>query len=183
VNERVHVLGPLRPERVGSVRRKYDDVRTLSRTAESIVDEVVEEYSGQLDEFVSGVEAVLDDWRDNPRNEVADRELQRMVLRLPVIMYRLSSLIDRAAIESDVAKSATKIVYAQHYAETEGTIPDREAKATLATAEETVIVDLARHVHLKLKAKFEVANALFDGVRKVMTARDTEKQTFRKERG
>ena len=175
--EDVQLLAPLRPDRIVALKSKYDEVRTLSRRAERIIDDTVEVYAKQLDEFIDDVEQLLD-----AKNDVSDKALQRMVLRLPVIMYRLSNLIDRSAIDSDIAKAATKNVYAKNYMDAEGTIPDKEAHATLATAEETLIVDLSRHVYSKLKAKFETANALFDGVRKVMSARDTEKQTFRRER-
>jgi hypothetical protein len=171
------MLSPLAAENAPSLRSKYDAIRDTARKAERIVNEIVDDYAAQLDEFVLAAEKMLDD-----RGEISDKALQRMVLRLPILMYRLSSLLDRSAIESDIAKAATKNVYAQHYADADGTIPEREAQATLATAEETAIVDLAKHVYLKLKMKFETADKLFDAVRKVLTNRDTEKATFRKER-
>lgn len=91
-------------------------------------------------------------------------------------------MVDRSAIESDIAKAAVKSVYAQEYLGTTGTIPERNALAELRTAEETLIVDLSKHVHARLKSKFDVADKMFDGIRKVLTSRDNDKLVFRKDR-
>ncbi len=87
-------------------------------------------------------------------------------------------MLDVAAIESSIAKAASKAVYAEFYLDSTGTIPEREAFATLKAAEESVIVDLARHVHSRVKTKMETAEALLDAVKKVLTSKDADKQVF-----
>lgn len=164
------------------LRAKYDEVRATSRELERIIEAITDEYTGELDKIIESIDALLDRLRDDKR-EISERELQRLVLRLPAILYRLTELVDRSAIESDVAKAAHKIVYASQYQNApEGTIPERTNTATLATADETQIVDLAKHVHGRVKGKFEVAMSMFDAVRKVMTSRDNDKQAFRRDR-
>lgn len=174
-------LAPFRKERLGILRLKYSDVRVLSHTAESIVKEVVSEHAKELDEFIVAVEAILERIRKD-HGVVTNQELQRIVLRLPIIMYRLVDGVDRAAIESDIAKAASKLVYAEQYGKTTGTIPERQATAELRTADENAIVDLAKHVHARLKTRMEVADSLFDAVRKVMTSRDAEQMLGRKDK-
>jgi hypothetical protein len=126
---------------------------------------------------VSKVEAELEE-----RKEFNDKTLNSLVLRLPILMYRMSDAIDRSAIESDIAKALVKNVRARHYQSASGTIPDKEAAAELATQDESAVVDLTRHVYNRLKGKMERADALFDGVRKVITARTTEKTVFGKDK-
>lgn len=178
--EKARSLAPLQPARIGVLKRKYDEVRALARKGDEIVDDVVAKYSKQLDEFVAYFEGILDRLRDE-KKKISDQTLQNSALRLPVMMYRLSDIIDRAAIEHDIGKAANKAVYAQAYLEAVGTIPDKEAQAELVAADEAVIVDLARHVHRRLQGKMDNASAIFDAIRKVMSARDTEKQVFRRD--
>ncbi len=160
----------------------YASVRESSMRAEQIVDEIVNRYAGDLNEFVVNAEAYLNTVRDSASQQFDDGTLQRMVLRLPILLFRVCEGLDRAAMDSDVAKAAVEIVRAQHYLElTEGTIPERKAYADLKTADETAVVDLTKHVHNRLKNKIEHANALFDAIRKVMSARDTDKTVFGRE--
>jgi hypothetical protein len=173
--------GPLHPARVNALKQKYSAIKASTRVAEQIVREVCEEYTNDLDTFVEQVEEAMEKAR-NTNDDIPDRWLSRMVLRLPILMYRISSLVDRAAIETEIAKAAKESVYAQAYLRSTGTIPERENEAKLYTADESAVVDLTKHVYMRLKSKLEHADALFDGIRKVMSGRDTDKNVFRKDR-
>lgn len=173
-------VSPLRPERVGILQHKYDQVRTLARQADRIVATVVRQYSLELDEFFAAVEVILRRLKED-RGALTQDELQRMVLKLPVLQYRMVDGVDMAAIESDVAKIAAKLVNISYFKVASGPVKDRELTADMQAAEEDTVVDLAKHVHSRLRARMDVANNLFDAVRKVMSSRDVEKQTFRKD--
>ena len=181
VAEKVKALAPLQTARIGVLRQKYDEVRALARRGEQIVDEIVESYSKKLDEFVDTLDKLLEQLR-NDKGKISDQMLNRAVLRLPILMYNLHDMLERSAIEHDVSKAANKAVYADAYLKATGTIPDKEAQAELVAADEAVIVDLSKHVYKRLQGKLDHANSLFDGIRKVMTSRDSERNTFGKER-
>lgn len=161
---------------------KITELAQHGKRAEVIVKAVVDKYAAELDQFIEAAESYLNEIRDGKRSGFADDDLQRMCLRLPVLLYRVSDGLDRASIESDLAKAAVEAVRAQHYLNApDGTIPERKAYADLKTAEDAAVVDLTKHVHARLKSKIEFGNALFDAIRKVMSARDTDKTTFGKE--
>lgn len=124
----------------------------------------------------------MDDIRHNKRKPLSSDELERLVLRLPVLLYRLIDGTDFAALEADVIKTANRHVYATHYGNASGTIKDKEAEAELKSAEESTIVDLAKRVHNRLKSRADIAHDMLDAIKKAMTSRDVEKQTFRKDR-
>ena len=163
------------------MRQAYDVVRTLSAKGEAIVSEVVHSHSRPLDTFVDNVDAMLEDIR-NHGAKFSDEELHRLTIRLPVLMYRLTDIIGKAGLESDVAKAITKNLQAVHYLRsTAKTIPAKRAHAELLTAENEDAVELAKHVHQRLKAKMDTADKLFDGIRKVLTSRDGDKAVFGRE--
>src|SRR5215472_7826465 len=129
-------LSPLRPAAVGITRFKFDRVEELARTANKIVSEVVEKYAKPLDELVADVEETLRRLKEN-RTQIAPGDLQRLVMRIPVELYRIIDMVDMAGITSDVAQMAHKLVQADYYAkEAKGTIPERTRLADLKAGDE-----------------------------------------------
>lgn len=161
------------------VREKYAAIRAASFRGEQIVIEIEREYALSLDTYVGLIDTTIDDMRDGKRNDWSDSELGAICIRLPVMLYRLGTGVDRAALEMDVAKAMIESVRAQRYIEAPGkTIPDKKAHAELAAMDEATVVDLARHVHARLKHRVEMGQLLFDGVRKIYSQRQIDKQVF-----
>jgi hypothetical protein len=174
-------FAPLRNEtRLEVLRKRYDDIRALAGRASMLVADIADAYTKDLDEFVERVNEFLEGSRETSR-EIADSALRRMVLKLPILLYRAAEILDKAAIESSVAKAANTHVYSTYYLDTDGTIPEKEAFAKLKAVEVGLIVDLARHVYNRVKGKIDAAIHLQDGVKKVMTSKDTDKNTFRRD--
>jgi len=163
------------------MRGAYRDIRKLAAKASGIVQEVVSRHSETLDKFVDNVDSMLERIREH-NEKFSDDELQRLIIRLPILMYRLSDLLETAAIESDIAKAVTKNLQAIHYLQSDAkTIPAKRAHAELLTAEQEDVVELTKHVYRKLKDKLEMADKLFDALRKVQSSRDSDKMVFGRE--
>jgi len=163
------------------MRLAYRDIRKLAEKASNIVQAVVLQHSETLDKFVDSVDTMLERLRVH-NEKFSDDELQRLIIRLPILMYRLSDLLETAAIESDIAKAVTKNLQAIHYLQSDAkTIPAKRAHAELLTAEQEDVVELTKHVYRKLKDKLEMADKLFDALRKVQTSRDGDKAVFGRE--
>jgi hypothetical protein len=170
-------------EIVKRVRAKYALVRSTSKRGSDIVDEIVRGYSDDLDTFFETFDQYLDSIKNGERDDYSDNDLQRMVGRIPILLYRLSEMVDVASIESDVAKAMRDNVVARNYITAPGkTIPEKQSYANVMTADETAVVDLAKHVYFRLKQKLEHGNMLFDAVRKIMTNRENDKSVFGKDR-
>ncbi len=163
------------------LQERYSSVRRLSLKADTIVAQVVAAHSDALDKFVDNVEMLEQRMREGTV-QFEDKALWGLNLRLPILMYRLTELMDKAAIESDIAKAVVKNTSAVHYLQsTAKTIPAKQAEADLMTAEDEDVVELTKHVYQRLKHKMDMADKLFDAIRKVITARDQDKATFGKE--
>jgi hypothetical protein len=158
----------------------YQQLSATADTADQVVQEVVAEYASELDAFVQQANDFLNDIRDGA--EFSDYDLQRMVLRLPILLYRLSDGISRSALESDIAKAAAGRVRSDFLLTAEArTAAERSAMADLHTDGAWRLADLAKNVHGRLKAKAEYALGLYEAVKKVMSARDMDKNVFRME--
>jgi len=153
----------------------YESIVKTASVATDLADRVAGQFTKDLDDFVARV----DEYLNESRESWSDFELQRMVVRLPVLLYRLSDGISRSALESEVAKAALDIMFAEKLIEADGrNAQERRARAELQLAAESSVVNIAKSVYQKLKAKTEHATALYEGVKKIMSARDTEKHIF-----
>lgn len=173
---------PFNSSTIERVRAKYAAIRASSARGEQIVIEIEREYAAELDTYVGLIDQTLNEMRNGQRSDWSDGELSTICIRLPIMLYRLGTGVDRAALETDVAKAMIESVRAQRYIEAPGkTIPDKKAHAELAAMDEATVVDLARHVHARLKHRVESAQLLFDAIRKLMTQRQTDKEVFARE--
>lgn len=176
----VEKVSPLRPARLGILQYKYDKVQELTRTANAIIDKVVKGYSGELDQLVKDVEETLRAIKQN-RTQISQGDLQRLVVRIPIEMYKMIDIVDMAGVEADIAKMAHKLVAADYYAKEKGTIPERTKTSELKAGDEATITDLAVHAYRRLNRRLEVASVLFDAVRKVINSKDKEVGVFGRE--
>ena len=143
--------------------------------------QVVAAHSEHLDKFVDNIESMLTRVREGGE-QFSDAQMHRLTLQLPVLMYRLTELMDRAAIESDIAKAVKNNTNAIHFLQSSGkTIPAKKAEADLLTSEDEDVVELTKHVYQRLRHKLEMADKLFDALRKVLTSRDNDKSVFGRE--
>lgn len=152
-----------------------------SQLAWQVARDLASTYTADLDGFITDAESYLDDIRAG-NVDISDDDLQRMVLRLPILMYRLTEGMMKASLESDQAKAILEADRAKALVGTSAkTGPERKAQAELVVADSVVVVDVVRSVQAVIKAKQEAAHSLFDAIRKVMSARSDDKQTFRRE--
>ncbi len=111
--------------------KTYKKICDVANVVESLVEKIVTRYVGDMDTFVHKVEKYL-----NESSEIEDFELQRLVLRFPVLLYKLSDGMTRAALESEIAKIAVEHVKSESVLTLEGTATDRRAQATLRAKDE-----------------------------------------------
>ena len=163
---------------MGLVKFKYDAIDALTRTANEIVNNVVKKYSHELDELMTQVEHTLRAMKEK-KTQISHSDLQRLVLKIPALMYRMIDPVDMAGLESDVAQMAHKMVHADYYAKEKGTIVDKNRVADMASGDEATIVDLTKRVHNRLRRRVEVAGIMFDAVRKLITTQDKEREIFK----
>lgn len=150
-------------------------VAEVSSNAEGIAKQVSDTIMGDLNKLVTKVENWLDE-----DEKLDDYKLHRLALRLPTAIYRASEGVTQATVRAEIAKLAAAHVYDSHILEgREKTAADRKAGAELAAEGEELAAVLAKAVLADVKTKLDAAQALYEGVKKIMSARDTERTSFR----
>lgn len=152
-------------------------VKKDSSFIDKVVDEVVSEYTGNLEKYVESIKSFLEEGVQ----DVTTHDLNNMSLRVASYLFFLSSNMEKVGIRASVASALHDEKYNNAYMElTTGTIADKQAKATNAVKEEEVINIIFDKSYRILKNRYSATEKLVDCIRKVISARMSEAELSRK---
>jgi hypothetical protein len=100
--------------------------------------------------------------------------LELITIRLPTYIYFANERLEHLGVEGDVAGSMKNEAYDEKILKVEGTIPEKESQASLATLEEDIIEKAYKRAYKKLKSKIEKAENVYTGVKKIVDKRKAE---------
>lgn len=138
--------------------------RGLEETKKQI-DLLVDAHCRALD---NAVERILK--HPDPAN-ISEMELERLCLEIPALVYRLEGLISSSKLYEAIAELLEKYVYQELLKEARGTVAERQAIAFIGSEKQRVETKMRSYFVSRLKNKREMAEKVFDGARKVLTAR------------
>lgn len=148
-------------------------VETNSSQLDEIVNEIIEPYVRDLDEYVLFIKDCL----QNGENPPTTLELEDFCMNLSTFIYFAGGLCEQLGIRDDIAKAVYKEVYNTHRsAQTAGTIADKDTLASLQSQEEALISSAYTRAYKTVKGKVENAQELLGSCKKVLSHRITEEE-------
>ena len=150
-------------------------VEHYSVVIDDMVDEIVDKYTSELDEYIRFVNDVVRDENNPPSNQ----ELDDFALTIPTLMYFSSQGQESLGVKEDVAKLFKAEAYNKVYGGLEGTIADKKAEAELLTSDEELVQMIYERAYKKVRLKLNLANEVLQSVKKVITRRVSEQDLTR----
>lgn len=147
-------------------------VEQNSAKVESIVDELINSYCGQVDELIYKFRACLND-KENP---VTEEELDDVCLKLPSYLYFIGEAQEKFGIKEDIAKSIKMELYNDIHRRTKGTIADKQAASEAGTIEEEIVYRAYQRAYKRIKQKLEAAYEINTSIKKVISRRMGEQE-------
>lgn len=147
-----------------------------SKILEKTVDEIIETYSGELDEYMIFVRGILRDDAEPP----TDAELDDFAMRISTLIYFTSVGTEQMGIRDDLSRAAYKEAYnvARSLLD-KGTVADKNMQAEIDAQAEHIVNIVYNKCYKILKAKVEAAQEVLASVKKVMSRRQAEFETSR----
>lgn len=153
-----------------------DKVEDNSAELDATINDIIERYSGELDEYMSFIMGIL----RNDEQPPTDAELDDFALRLSSLIYFTSVGAEQMGIRDDLSSSAYKEAYnVARSMQKSGTVADKNAQAELDAMTEKVVSIVYSKAYRILKAKVESAQEVLSSVKKVMSRRMTEAELSR----
>ena len=138
-----------------------------SELVDELVDNLVQEYCSQLDEYMKQIDDVL----TQQEFPVTNVQLDDFTLNLPVILYFVSSAQESLGIKEDVSNAIRAEIYNKVREKASGTVADKDTAAELATQAEAIVSIAYKRAYRKVKARVEAAYEMLNSVKKVISRR------------
>ena len=166
-------MAKLNPEnmKLNKIKEIRKNIETNSKKLEDIVNEIIEPYTKDLDDYVDFIRSILTDV-DNPPTA---QELDDFCLNLSVFIYYASGMQEQLGIKDDIAKAIYREMY--HSARDsidKGTIADKDSLAELASEQEYLTSVLYKRAYSVVKAKVASAQEILSSIKKIISRRMTE---------
>ncbi|MBQ4542578.1 MAG: hypothetical protein IJA19_00265 [Clostridia bacterium] len=158
--------GEIDVDSVTQCQKRVDDNSVLIN---EIVDKLVAEYCGHLDNYLLYIRQVLSSG-DSPSNE----QLDDFCLSLPVLLYFAGEAQEKLGVKEDVANACEKELFNRVYSEAPGTIADKTAKAQLQTQKESIAHIAYKRAYNCIKLRVEAAYETLNSIKKVLNRRIAE---------
>lgn len=153
-----------------------DKIEENSAELDNTIKDIIERYSGELDDYMSFVMGIL----RNDEQPPTDAELDDFALRLSSLIYFTSVGAEQMGIRDDLSSSAYKEAYnVARSMQKSGTVADKNAQAELDAMAEKVVSIVYSKAYRILKAKVDSAQEVLSSVKKVMSRRMTEAELSR----
>lgn len=130
---------------------------------------IIDEYSKDLDALVNNIETEI----------ITDKNysnLQQFALELPIALYNLSSTIEALGLKVDFAGIVKDEKYSRLLINANGTIPEKQARATVFSNSESYAKEIFERCYYALKTKINYAEQLLISIRALLTSLEKEMQ-------
>lgn len=148
-------------------------VESNASQLDKVVNQIIEPYCKDLDNYVSFIKGCLHDGENPPTTQ----ELEDFCMNLSTYIYFASGMTEYLGIRDDVAKAIYKEMYnTQRDAINKGTVADKNSLAELASQEEALVSAAYTRSYKIMKSKVENAQELLGSCKKVLSHRITEEE-------
>lgn len=157
-------------------REMLEKIETNSTEIDKTINDIIERYSGELDEYVNFIRSIL----RNDEQPPTDAELDDFALNLSTLIYYTSVGAEQMGIRDDLSSSAYKEAYnIARNAQKSGTVADKNAQAELDAMTEKVVSIIYNKSYKILKAKVDSSQELLSSVKKIISRRMNEAELSR----
>jgi hypothetical protein len=142
-------------------------VEINSRTIDKLCQDMVKNYSQDLDELMQNVKNLL-----SCDDEITTEEFEIIALKLPTLLYFTASSAEFVGIRVDVSKAYEKEKFANTYINlSSGTVKEKEYIANEATQAEYIVTIVTTRTYKQLQQKIQAGFELLSAVKKILTRR------------
>ena len=158
----------LQEQKIAEIRRK---VEMDSDKISEIVNNIVEPYCKELDDYVTFIKGILRDG-ENPQTA---QELDDFCMNLSVYIYYSSGMQEQLVIKDDISRAIYREMYHACRDRIEkGTIADKDSLAELASQQEYLTSVRYKRAYSIVKAKVAAAQEILASCKKIISRRMAE---------
>lgn len=169
----MNIYENLQLDKVKQIKLHIED---NSVTIDGIVNDIIQPYCKDLDNYVKFISECLKDGENPP----TDVELDDFCLNLSTYIYFAGGMCEQLGIRDDISKAVYKEMYHSSRASLDkGTVADKDSLAELNSQQEQITNICYNRAYKIMKSKVENAQELLSSCKKVLTRRMNEAELTR----
>ena len=158
---------------------KLDKCGNILSHAEDIIGsgiiDIVNNYTKELDALIS----IMHKRTSKEDYDISDKELEKLIIRLPILIYELNNILMRVGIKEDLSKILKLNAYNESYVIQQGTINDKKAMAELSIREQILLEATWKRSVKVISQKIDIAQELLSACKKLLSKRMSELEIMR----
>ena len=156
--------------------RCFFEGQTQTDKISEIVNDIIQPYCAELDNYVDFIKSILKDGENPPTAQ----ELDDFCMNLSVYIYYAGGMQERLGIKDDIARALYKEMYHSCRDSIEkGTVSDKDSLAELASQQEALVSVCYKRAYSIMKAKVAAAQEILASCKKIISRRMAEMELTR----
>lgn len=150
------------------------EVQEESSPVVKLSNQLIEEYSKELDSAVSELDMIMESIGENSIEDIPDSQIEYYCVKIPSLMYYAGQRVEELGMQVDLASNSKKFAVNDALLKVSGTVPEKKAQAERLTEDKALVEAIYRRAYNTLKIKMEMAEKIYSGLKKALSKRIAE---------
>lgn len=146
---------------------KQQKLEKEAEIIEQIVQDIVSQYTNELDTYIDKVKNVL----DKDTTGLSDHDLNQIMIKLCSYMYFIGTKQELLGIKQDIAEALKEERYNFYFINSSGTVANKTSEANNSIKEEEMIRVIYDRAYKIMKNKYSTIDKWIDAIKKILTMR------------
>jgi hypothetical protein len=150
------------------------EVQEESSPVVRLSNQLIEEYSKDLDSAISELDIIMDSIGENSIEDIPDSQIEYYCVKIPALMYYAGQRVEELGMQADLASTNKKNAQNEAMLKVSGTVPEKKAQVEQLTEDKALVEAIYRRAYNTLKVKLEMAEKIYSGLKKALSKRIAE---------
>ena len=156
------------------LKKLIKDVKEESSVAVHFSEEILKEYSEDLDSAIHEIEIIMDSIGESSIEEIPDTQIEYYCVKIPALMYRAGVMLEELGMMADISSSQKRQAYNEEMLKASGTVQAKKARVEQLIEDKALVEAIYKRTYSSLRGKLDMAEKMYSGLKKALTKRISE---------
>lgn len=156
------------------LKKLIQEVREESSVAVKFSNDILAEYSEDLDSAIRELEVIMDSIGESSIEDIPDTQIEYYCVKIPALMYRAGVKLEELGMLTDISSSQKRQEYNEAMLKVSGTVQEKKARVEQLIEDKVLVEVIYKRTYNSLRGKLEMAEKMYSGLKKALTKRIAE---------
>lgn len=157
-----------------ALKKIIAEVQEESSPVVKLSNQLIELYSKELDSTISELDMIMESVGENSIEDIPDNQIEYYCVKIPALMYYAGQRVEELGMQTDLASNNKKTAQNEALLKVSGTVQEKKARVEQLTEDKVLVEAIYRRAYNSLKAKLEMAEKIYSGLKKALSKRIAE---------